>query len=75
MLQNEYLKRVYEEVQRRDSHEPEFLQAVLEVFESLSLWSTSTPNGKKRACSSVSLSRSVSWNSAFPGWTTTAIPV
>ena len=37
MLQNEYLKRVYEEVQRRDSHEPEFLQAVLEVFESLEL--------------------------------------
>ena len=30
MLKNEYLKRVYDEVQRRDAHEPEFLQAVQE---------------------------------------------
>ena len=37
MLNNEYLKRVYAEVERRDSHEPEFLQAVREVFESLEL--------------------------------------
>ena len=34
-LKNEYLKRVYEGVVARDSNEPEFLQAVLEVLESL----------------------------------------
>ena len=33
---NDYLKRVYENVKRRDANEPEFLQAVEEVFESLS---------------------------------------
>ncbi len=37
MLTNEYLKRVYAEVEKRDGHEPEFLQAVQEVFESLEL--------------------------------------
>jgi len=34
-LKNEYLKSVYEKVQQRDASEPEFLQAVLEVLESL----------------------------------------
>ena len=34
-LKNEYLKRVYAGLQQRNAHEPEFLQAVLEVFESL----------------------------------------
>ncbi len=34
-MNNEYLKRVYAQVEARDSHEPEFLQAVREVFESL----------------------------------------
>ena len=37
MLTNDYLKRVYAEVEKRDGHEPEFLQAVREVFESLEL--------------------------------------
>ena len=37
MLTNTYLKRVYAEVERRDGHESEFLQAVREVFESLEL--------------------------------------
>jgi glutamate dehydrogenase (NADP+) len=37
MLTNDYLKRVYAEVEKRDAHEPEFLQAVREVFESLEL--------------------------------------
>ena len=37
MLNNEYLKKVYADVERRDAHEPEFLQAVREVFESLEL--------------------------------------
>ena len=37
MFSNEYLKRVYADVERRDAHEPEFLQAVSEVFGSLEL--------------------------------------
>ncbi len=35
MITNAYLKKVYDDVCRRDAHEPEFLQAVQEVFESL----------------------------------------
>lgn len=35
MLKNEYLARVYKQVEQRDANEPEFLQAVEEVFESL----------------------------------------
>ncbi len=34
-IKNEYLKRVYEQVKARDKNEPEFLQTVEEVFESL----------------------------------------
>ena len=34
-IKNEYLKRVFEKVQARDKNEPEFLQAVEEVLESL----------------------------------------
>ena len=34
-IKNEYLKRVFESVQKRDGNEPEFLQTVEEVFESL----------------------------------------
>ena len=37
MFKSEYLNRVYAEVERRDAGEPEFLQAVREVFESLEL--------------------------------------
>ncbi len=47
MLKNEYLKRVYDEVQRRDAHEPEFLQAVQEVFESLELVIDKHPEWEK----------------------------
>ena len=35
MLTNEYLKRVYEGLEKRNANEPEFLQAVREVLESL----------------------------------------
>ncbi|MBE6679906.1 MAG: NADP-specific glutamate dehydrogenase [Ruminococcaceae bacterium] len=35
MLKNEYLKKVFADVEKRDAGEPEFLQAVAEVFESL----------------------------------------
>ena len=34
-ITNEYLKRVFEQVQSRDKNEPEFLQTVAEVFESI----------------------------------------
>ncbi len=34
-IKNEYLKRVFEQVQARDKNEPEFLQTVEEVFESI----------------------------------------
>ncbi len=37
MVTNEYLQRVYADLQQRNSNEPEFLQAVDEVFESLQL--------------------------------------
>ena len=47
MLTNEYLKRVYEQVEKRDAHEPEFLQAVREVFESLELVIDKHPEWEK----------------------------
>ena len=37
MITNDYLKRVYADVEKRNPNEPEFLQAVEEVFESLQL--------------------------------------
>ena len=49
MLTNEYLKRVYEQVEKRDAHEPEFLQAVREVFESLELVIDKHPEWEKAA--------------------------
>ena len=42
MLTNEYLKRVYEGLEKRNANEPEFLQAVREVLE-LSLIHISEP--------------------------------
>ena len=47
MFTNEYLKRVYADVERRDGHEPEFLQAVREVFESLELVIDKHPEWEK----------------------------
>ena len=47
MLNNEYLKKVYADVERRDAHEPEFLQAVREVFESLELVVDKHPEWEK----------------------------
>ena len=49
MLTNEYLKRVYAQVEKRDGHEPEFLQAVREVFESLELVIDKHPEWEKNA--------------------------
>ena len=46
-MTNEYLKRVYADVERRDGHEPEFLQAVREVFESLELVIDKHPEWEK----------------------------
>ncbi len=47
MITNAYLKRVYDDVCRRDGHEPEFLQAVQEVFESLELVMDQHPEWEK----------------------------
>ena len=47
MLNNEYLKKVYADVERRDAHEPEFLQAVREVVESLELVVDKHPEWEK----------------------------
>ena len=47
MLTNEYLKRVYEGLEKRNANEPEFLQAVREVLEASSpLWK-STPSTRR----------------------------
>ena len=47
MLKNEYLNRVYAQVEKRDGHEPEFLQAVQEVFQSLELVIDKHPEWEK----------------------------
>ena len=46
---NKYLSRVYEDVKRRNGNEPEFLQAVQEVFESLSEYVDKHPEIEKNA--------------------------
>ena len=46
-MTNEYLKRVYAGVEARDGNEPEFLQAVREVFESLELVIDKHPEWEK----------------------------
>ena len=46
-MTNEYLKRVYASVETRDGNEPEFLQAVREVFESLELVIDKHPEWEK----------------------------
>ena len=47
MFKNEYLNKVYADVVRRDANEPEFLQAVKEVFESLELVIDKHPEWEK----------------------------
>ena len=47
MFNNEYLNKVYADVVKRDAHEPEFLQAVKEVFESLELVIAKHPEWEK----------------------------
>ena len=58
MLTDEYVKRVYAQVEKRDGDQPEFLQAVREVFESLEPVVASIRNMRRRACLSASSSRS-----------------
>ena len=47
MITNEYLKRVYDSVEKRDPDQPELLQAVREVFESLQLVVDKHPEWEK----------------------------
>ncbi len=49
MITNEYLKRVYDSVEKRDPDQPEFLQAVREVFESLQLVVDKHPEWEQNA--------------------------
>ena len=49
MLTNEYLKRVYDGLAKRNANEPEFLQAVREVLESIQPWWKSTPSTRRPA--------------------------
>ena len=47
MYKSEYLNRVYESIVKRDPNEPEYLQAVREVFESLDLVVDKHPEWEK----------------------------
>ena len=47
MFQNPYLTKVYEQVSKRNPGEPEFLQAVKEVLESLEVYVTKNPEIEK----------------------------
>ena len=46
-MTNEYLKRVYADIEKRDPDQPEFLQAVREVFDSLELVIDKHPEWEK----------------------------
>ena len=52
MLTDEYVKRVYAQVEKRDGDQPEFLQAVREVFESLEPVVAKHPEYEKAGASS-----------------------
>ena len=69
MLTNEYLKRVYEGLEKRNANEPEFLQAVREVLESIQPVVEKHPEYEKAASSSVWSSRSASSPSVCLGLT------
>ena len=49
-LKNEYLKKVLAEVEKRDAGEPEFIQAVTEVLESLEPVVEARPELEKTEC-------------------------
>lgn len=72
MLTDEYIKRVYDQVVARDGDQPEFLQAVREVFETCSRLSRSTRSTRRPVYWSASSSRSAPSSSAWPGLTTRA---
>ena len=67
MLTNEYLKRVYEGLEKRNANEPEFLQAVREVLESIQPVVEKHPEYEKAGSSSVWSSLSASLPSVYPG--------
>ncbi len=72
MLTNEYLKRVYEGLEKRNANEPEFLQAVREVLESIQPVVEKHPSTRRPASSSVWSSLSASSPSVYPGSMTRA---
>lgn len=72
MLTDEYIKRVYDQVVARDGDQPEFLQAVREVFETLQPVVEKHPSTRRPVYWSASSSRSAPSSSAWPGLTTRA---
>ena len=72
MLTDEYIKRVYDQVVARDGDQPEFLQAVREVFETLQPVVEKHPEYERPVYWSASSSRSAPSSSAWPGLTTRA---
>ena len=72
MLTNEYLKRVYDGLAQRNANEPEFLQAVREVLESIQPVVEKHPEYEKPASSSVWSSLSASSPSVCLGSMTRA---
>lgn len=72
MLTDEYIKRVYDQVVARDGDQPEFLQAVREVFETLQPVVEKHPEYEKAGVLERTSSRSAPSSSAWPGLTTRA---
>ena len=61
MFKSEYLNRVYEGLAARNAHEPEFLQAVREVFESLEPVVAARPEIEKNGIMERIVNFRVSW--------------
>ena len=72
MLTNEYLKRVYEGLEKRNANEPEFLQAVREVLESIQPVVEKHPEYEKAGLIERMSSLSASSPSVYPGSMTRA---
>ena len=69
-LKNEYLQSVYRDVEKKDPNQPEFLQAVREVLESLQPVVEKRPEHQKAGIPSGWWSLSGWSSSGCPGWTT-----
>ena len=66
----QYVERVLKELKEKNPNEPEFHQAATEILNGLKPVIEKHPEYEKRRFWNVSPSRSGSFCSAFPGWTT-----